>query len=569
MKHFTLLLLICATILSRGSAAEPVALASGSVESSSTAAGESYAPLLSRTGDKVMFLSYANNLVTNGNRLPYLNLFLSDMSRSNVVLLSVSNGGVGGADIDVGASAISADGRFVAFASGAGNLVSGDTNQSSDIFLRDVEAGTTRLISISTAGRAASHPASSFGIKALSDRPLISADGRYVYFESWATNLTADTVEASVQNIYGRDTWSNDTFLVSTDMQGSSSVNRRTELLSITTDGRYVVFGAQTNYFNQYRNTRNDQLFVRDTFVRKTYDLSSNVAVFAGIYFQSIKAAEISGDGRRLAIQVETDRMFILRHDLNFNQTVLITNLPSPSGHMLSMSEDGKRIAFASAAGSYAWDEDWNAVRAVGTNLNHRALLSRSGSHIVAVQPMPIDTNRWQIVRHDMTTGTEELVTFGKSGAPSGGNYYTASLAISYDGSRVVFTGNAADLVEGDRNNGEDVFLRRFSEGRTHLVSMAHPHLPSWAKPETATLTESSLSADGKLIAFTQVSAPTNRAFRGLDLVVRDPYSGAKQVLFHGGGKTGFISRPMISESGNTIAATWVTAGQPQGLVGP
>ncbi len=79
---------------------------------------------------------------------------------------------------------ISADGRFVAFVSGASDLVAGDTNGAWDIFVRDRQRGTTRRVSVSSAGRQA---------KGYSGAPSISADGRFVAFASSASNLVAAT----------------------------------------------------------------------------------------------------------------------------------------------------------------------------------------------------------------------------------------------------------------------------------------------------------------------------------------------------------------------------------------
>jgi Tol biopolymer transport system component len=76
--------------------------------------------------------------------------------------------------------AISADGRFVAFRSDASNLVPGDTNGQADVFVRDRQTGKTELVSVSTSGAQANGPSSS---------PAISADGRFVTFLSFATDL--------------------------------------------------------------------------------------------------------------------------------------------------------------------------------------------------------------------------------------------------------------------------------------------------------------------------------------------------------------------------------------------
>ena len=79
-----------------------------------------------------------------------------------------------------GFPSISADGRFVAFSSGASNLVPGDTNNTGDIFVRDRLTNTTTLVSVDSAGNQANSD---------SDNPSISADGRFVAFYSDASNI--------------------------------------------------------------------------------------------------------------------------------------------------------------------------------------------------------------------------------------------------------------------------------------------------------------------------------------------------------------------------------------------
>src|SRR5213595_159425 len=89
---------------------------------------------------------------------------------------SAGNEGNGGS----GGPAISADGRFVAFASYASNLVPGDTNGVADVFVHDRQTGTTKRVSVNSAGTQGNGGSGS---------PAISADGRFVAFSSYATNL--------------------------------------------------------------------------------------------------------------------------------------------------------------------------------------------------------------------------------------------------------------------------------------------------------------------------------------------------------------------------------------------
>src|ERR1051326_8609638 len=110
-------------------------------------------------------------------------LLCSSVLAQTTTRVSVDSGGTQGNNnsgqfAGSGGTSISADGRYVAFASGATNLVVGDTNGSYDIFVRDRQSGTTERVSVDSAGMQANNNSGvDFG-------PSISADGRYVAFQS-------------------------------------------------------------------------------------------------------------------------------------------------------------------------------------------------------------------------------------------------------------------------------------------------------------------------------------------------------------------------------------------------
>src|SRR5687768_6474152 len=102
-----------------------------------TGAGHSLQPTIAADGRFVVFLSHANNLVLNDDLGSGLDVFLRDLQLGATTLVSVNTSGTGGGDRDSGHPSISTNGRFVAFASDARNLVPNDTNDSADVFLRD------------------------------------------------------------------------------------------------------------------------------------------------------------------------------------------------------------------------------------------------------------------------------------------------------------------------------------------------------------------------------------------------------------------------------------------------
>ncbi len=115
--------------------------------------------------------------------------------------------------VSVGPNAVSADGRFVAFMSAATNLVPSDTNGHFDVFVRDMETGAIERVSVGIGGAQAN---------ADSDYPSISADGRYVAFESSATNLLGSHTNGFF-NVYVRDRQMGTTEIVSVDSMGNQA----------------------------------------------------------------------------------------------------------------------------------------------------------------------------------------------------------------------------------------------------------------------------------------------------------------------------------------------------------
>jgi len=188
-------------------------------------------PSISGNGWYVAFESDATNIVagdTNGVR----DIFVRDVRDTQsgaTTRVSVANDG---AQSDGGSwsASISADGRYVVFYSSATNLVNGDTNGYDDVFLHDTQTGETTRVSVSTGGTEGN---------GLSHSPSISFDGRYVAFQSLATNLVANGHSGS--EVFLRDTVNNTTILLSVAEDGAPG-DGGSENPSISADGRYVVF---------------------------------------------------------------------------------------------------------------------------------------------------------------------------------------------------------------------------------------------------------------------------------------------------------------------------------------
>ncbi len=182
------------------------------------ASGNSTDPRISDDGNLIAFASSAFDLVANDAN-GASDIFVHDMTAGTTTRVSVSTTG-GDADLSSTEPAISGDGRFVAFTSLATNLVAGDTNSVSDIFVRDVIAGTTTRASVSSTGVEANQP---------STGASLSRDGRFVSLLSSATNLVSG---ASGTQVYVRDTQA----LTTTRPLSSSTMT----WARLSSDGRYL-----------------------------------------------------------------------------------------------------------------------------------------------------------------------------------------------------------------------------------------------------------------------------------------------------------------------------------------
>jgi len=269
-----------------------------SVDSSEAEAtgGASEHPAISGDGRYVAFESVATNLVAADNN-GVRDVFVRDTVAGTTERVSVDSAEAEATGISV-SPAISADGRYVAFASVAGNLVTGDTNSTYDVFLRDRTAGTTERVSVDSDEGQATGGASW--------NPAISADGRYVVFESSATDLVvSDTNSAS--DVFLRDRLLGTTVRVSVDSAGSQA-DEDSYSASISLDGRYVSFvSSATSLVSGDTNGLAD-VFVRDTAsgttVRASVDMAGNEATGG-----NNANPTISADGRYVAFDSEADNL--------------------------------------------------------------------------------------------------------------------------------------------------------------------------------------------------------------------------------------------------------------------
>lgn len=242
---------------------------------------------ISADGGVLAFTSTASKLV-RGDRNGARDVFVRVRGRT----LRVSVGAQGEADGSSEGSSISGDGRVVAFRSAANNLVKGDSNGIPDVFVRDWATGVSERVSVSSEGAQANRP---------SFRGMLSADGRFVGFRSWANNLVPrDTNRALDAFVHDRVTGRTVRVSVATD--GSEARSPRAYVRGfmsrpfLSPHGRYAAFNSRApNLVRGDTNGRAD-VFVHDLKTRRTVRVSVPDRGGQSIGDNSITG--ISADGR-------------------------------------------------------------------------------------------------------------------------------------------------------------------------------------------------------------------------------------------------------------------------------
>ncbi len=245
-------------------------VASLAFDGSQTAAANSWSvtPSISEDGRYVAFQSLAPNLVaTDGNNNP--DIFVRDRLAGTTEIVSVNASGdesEGGETF--GSPSISADGRFVAFQSRATNLVPNDTNENTDVFLRDRHLQTTQRASVGPGGVQANSASGS---------PAISGNGQFLAFTSNATNLGATQLTTSQGHVFVRDltTGTNERASVSFSDPSGESLS---SLASMSRSGRYVVFQGFASTLVPGDTNQAPDVFVRDL----VNDVTRRVSVSSG-----------------------------------------------------------------------------------------------------------------------------------------------------------------------------------------------------------------------------------------------------------------------------------------------
>jgi hypothetical protein len=353
-------------------------------------------------------------------------------------VVSVNSAGVEG-NAPTDRVAISDDGRFVAFASLASNLVPGDTNGTSDIFVFDRETGGTELVSVGIFAQS----------NGASESPSISADGRFVAFSSVATNLVFDDTNMT-EDVFVRDRAFGLTTRVSVSNSGFQADAPSGEP-SISDDGRFVAFSSFADNLVLGDVNMREDVFVRDLQVGTTIPVSVND------FNQGANGASgqpsISGNGEFVAFASLASNLVF--GDVNVLQDVFVRDLLTQRTEIVSISTRNVLGNGVSALPSISEDGRFVAFESFADDL----------------VPDDFDLSEDVFVRDRLFGTTEAAVPVGSCGGVPCGDSFEAQ--INRDGRFVTYSSLASDLVPDDTNGVADVFVTDLVLGRIMRMSIA------------------------------------------------------------------------------------------------
>ena len=394
---------------------------------------------LSANGRYVVFSSTATNLTGAVG----MHVYRHDRVTGATALVTVSKTGTPSAAGGFAAS-VSADGRFVAFASAGSDFVDGDTNGTLDIFLRDMNNGTTAMVSASQTGAPADLGAI---VNNVAGKREISDDGRYVAFTSSATNLVP-TPNNGKSQVYVKDMATG--LVTRASVDGSNAVgNDASSGAVLSGSGRTVAFLSLAANFSSLSTTHTSQLFVRDLDAGST-TLDSVSSAGAPMLAWPVSAPALSFDGHYLVFETRAqlesrDRdagtFDVYLRDRSLHTTVLASVSPNAvagaDSRAPSISADGRWVGFQSL-----------------DNL----LVSGDANGMM------------DVFVYDRSTEAVTLVSLNDAGQQA--NQPSTSASVSADGRFVVLQTTASNLVTSPTSTGAQLYVRDLRTNEAPVVTL-------------------------------------------------------------------------------------------------
>jgi Tol biopolymer transport system component len=528
--------------------------------------GPSFAPRFAKDGLWVTFVSDASNLIggdTNGVRDTYIASITPLRSAGNRILERVS---VSSAEVQANGAtfgeppAISADGRYVAFATNATNFDTGDTNNRRDLYLRDRTLGTTVRVSYRPDGQ--QYPAHD------SYASDISNDGRYLSYmiDNGSTRSTM---------LYDRIL--NQTTRLDVDPQGNVG-NDSSGYPSLSGTGSVATFisradnfpgGSGLDYWHVYRRgiTANTLDLISRYAVATTNDDSTDPSLSAdgqSVVFTSNATnllPEQDDDGEEDVYLYDRTLDIVLLVSADGSGNALGGNMPQVSGN-------GAYVAYQREGMIYRWERATNSTVMVsvsnsgipGDFISWEPSISDNGRYVAfasgATNLVPGDTNNLlDIFVRDVVAGTTTRVSVAGNGAQSDGDSFDA--ALSADGRYVAFSSLAITLAPGEEFPSFDIFVHDRTTGETTRLTRLYDGAPL---PLNGTTRYPAISADGRYVVFQSAErlvADDSPVFPWTDVYIIDRQTygvGRLSVARDGVPGDGNSERPVLSANGLVVA---------------
>ena len=356
-----------------------------------------------------------------------------------------------------------------------------------------------------------------------SENSVISADGRYVVFESYADNLVADDTNAA-KDIFVRDLLNDTIKLISVNSAGIQG-NHDSTNPSISADGRYIIFESKANNF-----VDGDSSFYNNIFVHDTVDGTTKL-VGTNTYGNGISGFDpsISANGRYVAFTSYDSNL--VSDDNNNEGDIFVTDLVNGTTEIASLGTVGN----------------------LGNNTSLRSSISADGRYVAFVSDADNlvrgDVNdTFDIFVRDLVNDTTEIVSVNTDGNTLNTDM-SFSPVISDNGRYVAFWSFSENLTANDNRYGQDIFVRDLVTDTTELVTVETSESIYSTQDETF-----DISADGRYVTF----------LSGSGIAVRDLVNDTTQFLdlnSDDSQTSGLFETPSISADGSLVA--FGSAGDP------
>ena len=406
--------------------------------------GQHEGPSFSADGRFIVFSSFANNLVPRDrNGVP--DVFLRDRATGTTERVNVGSGGVEANGWTYG-SWISADGRFVSFASLATNLVPGDTNGKNDVFVKNLATGSIEIVSVDSNGVQSN---------GFSGGGMLSGDGRFVVFGSEADNLVPGDDNQSM-DVFVHDRLTGVTERINVSSSGAEALPIFGDDITcaISADGRFVAFTTDApNLVSGDTNGQTD-VFVRDRLAGTTERVSvSSAGREQLIPDQYTFDCVLSPDGRFVGFTSEASNL--VSGDTNGQYDAFVHDRLTGTTERVSVDANGGQLRSGGVIGSISESGRFVAF-------------SSTDDHVV-----PGDTNaRFDVFVLDRVLHTVERVGLGPGGVQGDGNSFAPLL--SPDGRFIAFESVASNLVAAGGIHRQHVYVAD-RRGRSDFATLCDP----------------------------------------------------------------------------------------------